>query len=124
MTTTFQLTITGYHTDVCPLKHDENPKLKFLMERIDNTFDIGDEDSEAMACAQIDDMDQLMLAIEYYRGKRVKLSITCEATQGGTTFSSTLAWHGATAHSLETCDKLTPSEASAKIIAICRAMEK
>ena len=105
-----------------PIKRDESPRLKFLMDQLDHTFYM-DEDSAA-ASVLIESIEQLQIALEYYAGKTVQITLSAEIIDGNYSTLALLSHkaNGRTKTNIK--EKITLKQGADQIIAICNALTK
>lgn len=123
MKASFTLIVHGHdHCQVSPIKRDESPHLKFLMDALDESLYI-DEDL-ASAAAEIKSIEQLQIALEYYAGKSVQLQLTAEVADGNHETMAILSHKPKGTSRVNMQEKISIDQATKQIIAICNAISK
>ena len=121
MKAVFTLCVHGHdHCQVSPIKRDESPHLKFLMDALDQSLYI-DEDL-ASAAVEIKSIEQLQIALEYYAGKSVQLQLTAEVTDGNHETMAILSHKPNATSRVNMREKISIEQATKQIIAICQSI--
>lgn len=119
----FTLYISGRNSaDVCPIKPDNSPHLKFLMDSLQDTLYI--EEDLATSFVEVSSMNELLIALDCFTKKDVTLSISSMVKHGS--FSATACLddvtHAWTRTSIN--NEVSVSQGIQQIVAICQAMSK